>query len=64
MKSFLVVENKIFSKLRMFSDQISVNRTETVHSTVWNMCGNLHYELYISKSYTTTKNTTDRQYTE
>ena len=60
MKSFLVVENKIFSKLTMFSDQISVNRTETVHGTLrflfllppilWNMCENLHYESYISRA--------------
>ena len=49
-----MVESKIFSKLRMFSDQSCVNRTETVHGTlhflfllspiVWNMCENLHYE--------------------
>ena len=49
-----MVESKIFSKLRMFSDQSCVNRTETVHGTlhflfllspiVWNVCENLHYE--------------------
>ena len=52
LKSFLMVENKIFLKLRMFSDQSCVNRTETVHGTlhflfllspvVWNMCEKLH----------------------
>ena len=32
---------------------------------VWNMCENLHYEsVYISKRYTTSKYTVDRQYTE
>ena len=49
-----MVENKIFSKLRMFSGQSCVNRTETGHGTlrflflpsptVWNMCENLHHE--------------------
>ena len=52
LKSFLMVENKVFLKLRMFSDQSCVNRTETVHGTlhflfllspvVWNMCEKLH----------------------
>ena len=62
MKSFRMVANKIFSKLRMFSDQGCVNRTETVHVTlrflfllspiVWNMCENLHYEsVYFKKLY-------------
>ena len=54
-----------------------LNWTESVHRTlrflfffffsptVWNMCENLHYEsVLISKSYSTTKNTVDRQYTE
>ena len=61
-KSFLTVENKIFSKLRMSSDQSCVNRTETVHATlrflfllspiVWNMCENLHYEsVYFKELY-------------
>ena len=33
---------------------------------VWNMCENLHHESdgYIWKSYSTSKNTIDRQYTE
>ena len=58
-KSFLMVENKIFLKLRMFSDQSCVNWTETVHGTlhflfllspvVWNMCEKLHYESVYSK---------------
>ena len=50
-----MVENKIFSKLRMFSDQSCANnRTETFHGTlrflflllpiVRNICENLHYE--------------------
>ena len=54
-----MVENKIFLKLRMFSDQSCVNRTETVHGTlhflfllspvVWKMCEKLHYESVYSK---------------
>ena len=73
-----MVENKIFAKLRMFSDQSCVNRTDTVHGTlrflfllspiVWNTCGIcvkiFIMNRYISKSYTTTKNTIHRQYTE
>ena len=34
MKSFLMVQNKLFSKLRMFSDQSCVNQNETVHETL------------------------------
>ena len=34
MKSFRIVENEIFSKLKMFSDQSCVNRTETVDGTL------------------------------
>ena len=55
-----MVESKIFSKPRIFSDESCVNRTETVHGTlhflfllspiVWNMCENLHYEsLYFKE---------------
>ena len=61
-KSFLAAQNKIFSKLRMSSDQSCVNRTEIVHvtlhflfllsPTVWNMCENLHYEsVYFKELY-------------
>ena len=34
MKSFRIVEIEILSKLRMFSDQSCVNRTETVDGTL------------------------------
>ena len=59
-----MVENKIFLKLRMFSDHSCVNRTQKVHGTslhflfllspiVWNMCEKLHYESVSSKESST-----------
>ena len=68
-----MVQNKLFSKLRMF-DQRCVNRAETVHGTLrflylshllYGMCVKIFIvNRHISKSYTTSKNTIDRQYTE
>ena len=59
----------------MFSDQSCVNRTETVHvepcvscfysHPLYGMCVKIFImNWYISKSYTATKNTIDRRYTE
>ena len=59
----------------MFSDQSCVNRTETVHVEPCVSCFYSHplygicvkifiMNWYISKSYTATKNTIDRRYTE
>ena len=55
-------------------DQSSVNRTENVHGTLrflylphllYGICvKNFIMNQYISKSYATSKNTIDRQYTE
>ena len=64
-----------FSKLRVFPDQSCVNRTETVHGTLrflfllsrilYGICVQMFImNRYISKSYTTTKNTIDWQYTQ
>ena len=64
-----MVENKLFSKLRMF-DQSCVNRAETVHGTLrflylshllYGICVKIFImNRYISKSYATTKDTSDR----
>ena len=63
----------MFSKLCNQTETLHGTLTGTVHGTfpvissiVWNMSENLHYESdgYISKSYSTCKNTIDRQYTE
>ena len=54
-----------FSKLRVFPDQSCVNRTETVHPILYGICVQMFImNRYISKSYTTTKNTIDWQYTQ
>ena len=71
-KYLLIVENKLFSKLRIFSDQSCVNiLTETVHIScfyshlLYGMCVEIFImNRYISKSYTTTKDIIDRQYAE
>ena len=73
MKSFLWFRINYSRNLECF-DQSYVNRPETVHGTLrflylshllYGICVKIFImNRYISKSYTTSKNTIDRQYTE